>query len=395
MRSILSGWLFIALGVIACSSTLRAHAQMPDHGMHPPMPDQQYYIRMHLDREGEPVLVEELVNLPSPSAPAALDQVVTLPTPLSPIRLTQYLPQATLTQTVVAEDGPQGKPAIELSIDGPTQSYQRWLVAGDMERNRLTSFIANWRYMSVVDSKQRKELYTQFENELTRDAKLLVSARNGTRSHELAVKPGATHTLEDLDCRIGIKSFYPHFAMDRDTKEPTNRSDKKLNPAALVEIEYKGEKEERWVFAKFPDYSQSKERTLPFKVTLDSPVELQRDLPDFVVVTMDRSKHEVWARYEGAVTSKEFSAGERISVGKTQYNFHIARFVASGQLVEDYRPAEGRGGVPALQFKTMDESGKELARWLPAGGQQVIATTIGPMTISFGPRQAAPHGEKP
>ncbi len=355
------------------------------------MPDQQFYIYARLDRTVDPVRADAAVNLPSPSAPAKLDQVLPLPAPLRPIRLTRYLPRAKLEQTVVPSESAGAAPAILLSIDGPTQSHQRWLVADDPERNRLTSMIGTWRYMPVADQGQRDELFTQFEQEFTRDPILTVAHADGGSPRTLGAKPGATLVLDDLGCTILVKRFFPDFARDEKSKKPMSKSDLRANPAALVEIEYKGKKEDRWVFARFPNYRHENSTVTAIQVTLDCPVEPRRNTADFALLTIGRVAHEVWVRHKGRTTSKPLSLDTPVKVPDTQYAFHIADYIPASRLNEEYHPVEGRGGVPALQITTTDASGGKVAMWLALDRQRILRTPLGPMAIGFGSRATGAH----
>jgi hypothetical protein len=93
-------------------------------------------------------------------------------------------------------------------------------------------------------------------------------------------------------------------------------------------------------------------------------------------------------RHEGKTTSRPLSLDQRIEVAGSRYTFHLARFVPSGELVEEYLPAEGRGGVAALKIETADPSGTRVTTWLALNKQRVVTTGVGPMTVSFGPAQA-------
>lgn len=244
--------------------------------------------------------------------------------------------------------------------------------------------------MSAADEEQRDELFRQFKAELTHDPTLRVSRADGSSPCELAARPGTAHGLDDLGCQVRVRAFYPHFSFDKETHKPVNQSDKRLNPAALVEIEHNGKKEERWVFAKFPDFKGKEAQALPFRVTLDCPLAGKRTTPDFVLVTIDRRAHEVWVRYDGNITARPVRVGERIDAPGSRYDFHIARFVESGRLVEECRPSDTKGAITALQATTTDASGRPLVVWLELGKKRVISTDKGRLVVSFGPRQIAP-----
>ncbi|MCK4658263.1 MAG: hypothetical protein KAV82_01970 [Phycisphaerae bacterium] len=365
------------------------------HGIHPPLPRQQYFVQCRITIQDKPTVFETPVALSSPVVAAELKQLVELPAPVHPVHLTRYLPRARREQSVHEVKGEGGKPAVELSIVGPTQSFQRWLMAGDAERNRLSSFIGVWRYMAVEGKSQRDELFEQFKNEFSGEPNLVISRVDGESTHELEALPGKVRRLDDLGCTVRVLTFHPHFAMSKSTNKPVNVSGKRLNPAVQVELEANGKKEVRWVFAKFPDFKMHEGQALPYKIVLDCPVEAKSNVPDFVLMTINRGVHEVWARHEGKAKSKPLSLNQKIKIGASQYTFHLARFVASGRLVEKYAPTEARGGSPALRLGSADATGRNITFWLGLNEQRVITTPVGPMTVIFTSRQANSKGVHP
>ena len=256
----------------------------------------------------------------------------------------------------------------------------------------MVSFIGTWRYLVVQDGPERETLFQQFRDELTRPPRLLVGRAGEQKTRELSAEPGSTHTVDEPACRIRVAAFYPHFALDESTRQPTNQSEKRLNPAVQVEIEMEGKKETRWVFAKFPDFKMGEGATLPVRLTLDCPSETPSATPDFVVVTIGRAAHEVWSRYGGAVESRAALLDQKVKVPPSQYAFQIAQFVPAARLVERYLPTEGRSGTPALEVETTDAAGQPVTLWLGLDQQRMIATKSGPMAITFTAKQSGMPG---
>ena len=387
----------VGLSVPFClAGTLQsAGAQPPGHSQHDFRRGEKLYLRCQIDSREEPYIVEAALELPSLTTEARLEQVVDLPAPLAAVRVTRYLPRAACEQHFAPDDSKGTSPGIELSVDGPGQSYRQWLVGDNPERNRLISLIGTWRYMAVADEDERNELFGQFENELIGQPTLLISGLAGQSSHELPAKPGVVRNFDDLGCKIRVREFFPHFGMDHQTNKRSTLSNKRVNPAALVEIEHEGAQEERWVFSRFPGFHAAEPEELPFRVSLDCPLEPQSNVPDFALVTIGRVSHELW-RHEGKESlSKQITLNERIGVPGSQYTFHIAQFVPQGRLIERYRAIDKRPAVAALQIETTDASGDRLVIWLEKGKERVVSTAAGPMTVLFGPRHAdAPKGHK-
>ena len=134
----------------------------PNHTYHPPMSDQEHFVRVETGGEHSPKVTEAAIKLPSTLEETELDQVITLPPGIPQLRLRRYLPRAVLEQTVTELDAAGGEPAVELIVTGPTQAIRRWLVAGDPARNRLISLIGTWRYLSADDKSHRDGLFQQF-----------------------------------------------------------------------------------------------------------------------------------------------------------------------------------------------------------------------------------------
>lgn len=367
--------------------TITGWAQPPGHGAHPPRPDQPLYLYCQIEIGKEIVETEVPLQLTSSLQQARLDQVVKVAPSVPPLHLKEYLPRAALDQHAIAVTGPDAGRAIQVSIDGPTQSFQRWLVANDEARNRLISLIGTWRYMAVDSPRQREDLFEQFKNELTREPRLLVERTDTGRSAEVPATAGTVWQLADLGCKVSVQTFLPDFAMDTKTGKPTKNSDKRVNPAALVDIEYKDKHEQRWAFAKFPGFRAGLEESLPFRVTLDCPLEKQSRTPDYLLMTVGHDAHEVWTREDDNTAVKRVSIDEKVPIAHSQYTFKIASYLPSARLAEEYRPSEDHSAVAALRVETTDSKGDPTVVWLEFGKQRLIPTEQGPMTAVFGPHR--------
>jgi hypothetical protein len=381
----------LGLSGIVAAGALPAGAQPTGHPYHPPMPDQELFFQCRVEDDQGGFERRVVLKLPSASGDAELDQRLTLPQPLPAIRLVRYLSRASLEQEIVpVRNGP---PAMEISIEGPTQSFRRWILADDPQRNRLISFIATWRYMAVADREQHDELFKQFETEFSREARLMVSRPDGSGACMVSATPGEVHELKALGCTLHVCEFCPHFAMDKTTGKVVNQSAHRRNPAVRILIEQAGRQEERWVFARFDNFKMHRTEELPIRVRLDCPIERSQDTPDFVLVTTGRQSHEVWTRYGGTVSARALTDEDRIGIGGSQYSFRLTRFVPAGQLVEVYRPSRRLDAVPALGFEVEESSEQPSVMWLALDESRVIPTEKGSMQVRFGRRPAGVDGD--
>lgn len=372
-----------------------AVAQHPGHATHPLMPGEQLRFFLWSKGESGPVSSDVSLELASPSAEGSLSQTIPLPNGKGTLRLTRYLPRAVLKQDVRPVEDGHGRPAVEMTVEGPTQSFRRWLIADDLERNRLVSFIATWRFMTVPDRTQRDELYRQFQTEFTRPPKLIVSRSKGEGRRECELALDKVQSLDDLGCKIRVLAFHPDYAVDEKTLEPVNRSDRRGNPAALVEIEHEGLKDQRWIFAKFPEFEVPSTSRVPYRVVLDCPVEGSRAVPDFVLVAVGTEPRELWTRHEDKTTSRALAEGERVDVAGSQYHFVVNRFVPAGRLVEEYEPADRGDSVRALRVEVAENDKASESFWLQQGKPRTVELSSGSLTVSFGPQATKAHGVSP
>lgn len=390
-RAALRGGRALAFPMFLAAVALGQH---PNHGAHPLMPDQKLLVRCQLVESNPPSNVETplSVNLQSPIDD--VDQTVPLPSPSPPMRVRKFLPHAMMEQSVIADAAATAPPALELSIEGPTQSFRRWLIAGDHERNRLISYIGTWRYMAVTTPLERDQLLKEFETEFTRDPKLIVSRVDGSDARELPLTLNSTREAEGLGCKVRVLQFMPDYAMDNAAKAPVNQSDRRRNPAALVELDMEGRVETRWVFSKFPDFSQKDSTLLPYRVLLDCPAQGTADAPDFAVVTVARESHAVWSRIDGKTVSRSFTTADEVPIPGSPYRFRLANFVPQARMVEFFKKDESGKAAPALEIEYPLTDGSTARAWLALGHHRRVVTAAGPAIVSLelrGTRAPAGH----
>ncbi len=381
-------WIVIVIIGLATQPALSQHG---GHGAHPLMPDQKLMVECKLlnTENYAPLRVE--AKLRDRNLPATLSQEIALPWLNEKLELTDYLPLAQLDQTVIETDE-TGEPAIFISIDGPTQSYQRWLMANVQERNRLVSFIGTWRFMAVKDTSQRDYLWEQFRTEYTRDPLLHVNGPDGLHRQQLPAAIGRKKELKGLDYSLEVLSFMPHFSMDEKTKQPRNQSQLRRNPAVMVRITGSGRQEDRWVFSKFPAYTSESTDRLPIEVTLDCPVQSTSQAPDYVIVTTGKNDLELWSRHQGKTDEQTLTINQPIDIAGSQYRFQLGQSIPHGKLVERYVSSDKPGAVPALRIASKLIIGLTSPLWIALNERRVVNTKAGPMAITFMTSSAVPKG---
>jgi len=363
--------LMAFIGVAAGGAVL---GQPSGHGVHPPMPDTKLFVTLQSPESRPPVGRDVPLELRSTSSAETLQQSIECPESRGTLRAVQYLPAAQLDQSAAADESGKGACALELAIEGPTQSFHRWLLADDPERNRLMSYIATWRYMTVADQTQRDALFAQFDTEFTRPPTIRVAAASGTKWLELAAEVGKVLTDDELSVTVTVKQFFPDYAIDQTTLSPSNQSQRRRNPAAQVEIKHDGKVEDRWVFSKFPDFSHGGGERMPFRIVLECAVETEGTTPDFAVVTVGQATHQVWSRVAGKASSAEFGKDQPVAVPGSTYKFRLAEFLPDARIVETYRPADKGKGRPAVEFEFSKGDEQPVRWWVELGQSRRLPT---------------------
>ena len=433
---------------IATVSPLAA-AQTPGHRFHPPMPDQHYQLSCWLEEGGQTNQIDTPLRLESPSVSSGLSQTVELPAPWPALTIVRYVPRASLTQSVLREDGRDGVLAVKLTIEGPKQSYDRWLVAGDPQRNRLSSLIGTWRFMAVATSSERDELYRQFAEELVRPPVLRVTRRDdipirdrlpftprsgvkgqgadpregdrgnkeereqGTkgrrtwipaasgmtlpngdaqqhgRSWIVPALEGHREALEEVDCDISVERFFPHYGLDPSTGQDVNQSERRTNPAAFIKLTCADHSWEGWVFAQFPEFRASALNEAPCRIELDCPVVRERMTPDHVLVHVTGGRLDLFLRQNEIVSATTVALGDPVKVAGSNYAFVVREVVENGRLEERYEESSA-GGVTVIEVRTKGAGGATASQWLELGRPVIVETSAGPMRIALLPAATLP-----
>ena len=375
----------LAAGVLLC--LIEPAAGCSRQQRHPKVGSQTLHVRCEFQWEGQDQSVETDLELASEMTLEELDQQIELPGGRSPLRLLKYVPLGEFEQSVVPDESAAGQPAVKVMIEGPKLSHQRWMIADNPLRNRMNSLIGSWQLLQVADQDARDELFARFQSEPLRSPRVLV--RQGqSKLHELPAVEGEDQELEELGCSVRILKFYPHYGIDPITRQPANLSEHRRNPAVLLEIHQGTQTEERWVYARPSAQEPVHRELLPYKLTLDCPIEQANSTPSFVILTVGRERIEIWTRYDQAVTWTELELAEVLAIPGSQYSFHISHFVPSGRLIETYLPTDNwKQGKTALQVEFTDPVGTQVTRWLVLDQKQTFNTDGGPLMVQFGPRR--------
>ena len=381
--------LMISL-VVSATFAATSLAQIDHCGMKLTIPQVETVFRYRFEAEGIDATKETRIELPQKvaTAGAELSQVIELPETLGTITLRRYLQRAWPDQIVVPDVNGEASAAVELSFKGLSRSYKRWLIADDVQRNRLASMVGRWRYVATRNQAHRDRVFAEFKGERSRKPNLLVSGPDKSNPQAWTFEVGEKSALGTQGVSIRVLRFVESFTIDRETNEVTSASSEYNNPAVQIEFTDGDKSARRWVFAKFPDFNMHDGDAIAIHVRLDCPIHQANPQPDFVVVTIGDSSHEIWSRIKGSVAVIPVALGETVPVAETGYVFSITRFVPSGRLVETYLPSERSGAVTSLQVEFDDDKGTTQTVWLEAGKPSTMTTNQGFLTLGFGRKSA-------
>jgi hypothetical protein len=137
-----------------------------------------------------------------------------------------------------------------------------------------------------------------------------VSTEEGDRhilkigGQEMEVEPGGAYDLPGHDVKFRVRQFFNDFVIDMDSRQPTNRSDKPLNPAIQVVFldEAGSPSGQGWLFARFGSFHGAADGS-PLSMMKYTYVEGRKaGSRDILVVGESR---EVWTLAAGKETLRE------------------------------------------------------------------------------------------
>lgn len=391
LASTVAKWSRCSALLVGCAG---AAAQAPPVPPTSPAAEAAYVFQCRLEAAEDPFVLDVPLGRLRLTTPTELDRPLELPSPLPAIRLTRFLPHAALEQMAVPADAPDQGPAVLLAIEGPKQSFQRWLLAADAERNRLVSLIGLWRFMAARDGAERDELFSQFKTELSREPILIVGAADSDAVVELPLRIGEVQSVRELGCTVRVLEFQADRPLEPAAREVGNPQNRQAHPAARVAIEKSGQKEERWVYARRPEAGTAPSTLPQILINLDCPPPRSAATPDFVLVSVAAALPELFMRSGQSVAARPVNIDERVEIPGSRYTFKVTQFLSSARLHEEYQPSDTHGAPPALRIEVAGSAEGTTPVWLELGKRRMITTPRGPMAVSFklaGPADPGAH----
>ena len=194
--------------------------------------------------------------------PADLDRVLPVMGSAAKIRILKYIPDLQWkTYGVKSEDG---SVVLQLAFSGPKLDTKMWLDSSNFSKRAITSSIGGLMAIEVFDAKKLGQVAKELCDS---EAVGIVSVwlKESKVPLQFVAKKGKVVSVGGSDYKLEILDFYPHYTVDRVTKEVVNGSEKPSNPALKVKMSSEGKEFEQWLWSKFPSSPHS-EVVLPVRV---------------------------------------------------------------------------------------------------------------------------------
>jgi hypothetical protein len=150
----------------------------------------------------------------------------------------------------------EGIPALQIDLQGmgikDAVLFSRGL---DLEATRLSPDGVPVRFLWESPDQESLERYRESRPEVH----TVIFEKHGCcPREELAVEPGGKYLLASGKYSLRVLDYQPDFIYDTKARKPSTRSERPNNPALLVAVgsTNPGHEEERWLFAKMPEFGR-------------------------------------------------------------------------------------------------------------------------------------------
>lgn len=281
------------------------------------------------------------ITVEDENKPQLLEDV--LPVLGSPIkvRLNQYLPD--LVWEMVLKDSPAGAPAAVIEINGTDMQQNVLLSALDPAKRAMTSSIGG---IAILELDSIGENNEQVKKLIAPGVIGVLSVwfDDSNKKQNFIVKQGDRIKVPGTKYKIEVEKYFPHYTVDRTTKEVTNRSEKPLNPAVKVIVNDGKTKDEQWLWSKFVSPHSASEQKIHMKFT-------DCDLGDkeggYILVTDGKKSWMVFLK-EGKLHFEKAELEKAYPFADKDYTFTIKEVRAKAMLDAVWKNGSEKLSQPAI-----------------------------------------------
>jgi hypothetical protein len=309
---------------------------------------------------------------PMPNQAGVLNQKVKINDEIT-ATLMDYLPRAKEVRTITKVDK-GGVPAVTIELSSGKEKLSRDLIADGSDNSKLETIIGPIKVQAFADAKAMDAAFQKLSVDAMRAPTLILKHDDGRKFTVLATK-GTKKELKDTGHTIEVLDFRPSFVMSNKSKKVENASKAMTNPAVHYRKFSKDKSQNMWAFAKYPGFSMSKKKDVPFKGTLECPISQEKGkMTCTFVVTPD--KMEVWMQAENKVTRTPLTLKKKIALTKVVFA-QMTKIEKSAVIKTEIQASPRAVDQAALKVK-LDYSGKEkkpsTTHWLRANVPMDIVT---------------------
>ncbi|HHT9152963.1 MAG TPA: cytochrome c biogenesis protein ResB, partial [Candidatus Hypogeohydataceae bacterium YC40] len=327
---------------------------------HPPKYDLLSYVK---DQHKEKFLSTELGKpQPIPKSPYA-------------VTIKDYIPDAALLEEAINTSEEAKNPAIFVQLYGSENvAVEGWLVAKDrnwyVDRKRDLKLEYRW----VESSEELKKVNVINPSKLT----LTVRQKEKNVSQEFQAEVGRSYTWEGYNLKV------LDFTLDFTQRTRPLKEQQPNNPGIQVELDGPQGKENRWVFANFPDWDEMhptkyKELKLLCEIPQDISFVSQQ-----VRILQGPNDQRLLAYIKGdkVVESFPWELEKKYNIGDSGQQIKVTKFYPSFGVKQSVVKRSDELKKPALYVEIDGPRGK-ITDWVFAEAQQATAYTDGNLFLLY------------
>lgn len=295
-------------------------------------------------------------------------------------RLVKTYPDFVLQTEIKEALGNAGQPMIQLRVherDGRSKLVT--LVAGSADRDTLTLGQGRTRIQFFWEPGNQTLVSSESIPE-----RHMIEFRTSERTaaESLPIKEGGIYPLSGGEYELTVLRYIPDFAYDTERREGYSRSAQPNNPAVKVSLrELKtGLAEERWLFAKMPDYGQAhgSGNVGPRLVYQYVP---PREPAEREIVIVGKTREVMDCRRGASVERRALAASSKEPLAP-QMDVTCERLLDRGEELTKPLSRSSEWRHPAAEVEVMT-AGQITREFLPAGENQYLTMADEKTILAF------------
>ncbi len=259
------------------------------------------------------------------------------------VRLKQYIPNLKWENSIVEQDG--GEVVVAIKIKGIDNMVQEMLLnSADSERQSISSAVGGVAVKKVRDANILSQLAQKFQSGKTVGI-VSVWLKDSKEPVEFLANLSEPVNIPETKYKLEVLEYLPHYSVDTETKEITNKSEKPLNPAVKIRIDDEENSYEQWVWSK--NISPHAGKKLPLRVEF-SEIDIGGKQGSYIVLAASDAEARIVFLKDQKVIIEKVEPGKDYSFLRKEYTFSIERVVNNAAIETNWASISEKLLNPAL-----------------------------------------------